>query len=70
MTYLLTPKVNLTSNLDLDLKVKHLTRQVTTNVQAIEYCDKAVSAFPTLVYVVSSCLFLVMLTIALHRVTW
>ena len=28
------PKVNLTFDLDLDLKVKHLTRQVTTNVQA------------------------------------
>ena len=30
----MTPKVNLTFDLDLDLKVKHLTWQVTTNVQA------------------------------------
>ena len=33
-TYFMTPKVNLTFDLDLDLKVKHLTWQVTTNVQA------------------------------------
>ena len=32
LTYIITPKVNLT--FDLDLKVKHLTWQVTTNVQA------------------------------------
>ena len=32
VTYFMTPKVNLT--FDLDLKVKHLTWQVTTNVQA------------------------------------
>ena len=32
LTYFMTPKVNLT--FDLDLKVKHLTWQVTTNVQA------------------------------------
>ena len=32
LTYFMTPKVNLT--LGLDLKVKHLTWQVTTNVQA------------------------------------
>ena len=30
LTYFMTPKVNLT--IDLDLKVKHLTWQVTTNV--------------------------------------
>ena len=34
LTYFMTPKVNLTFDLDLDLKVKHLTLQVTTNVQA------------------------------------
>ena len=34
VTYFMTSKVNLTFDLDLDLKVKHLTRQVTTNVQA------------------------------------
>ena len=34
VTYFLTPKVNLTFDLDLDLKVKHLTWKVTTNVQA------------------------------------
>ena len=32
--YFMTPKVNLIFDLDLDLKVKHLTSQVTTNVQA------------------------------------
>ena len=32
LTYFMTPKVNLT--FDLDLKVKHLTWLVTTNVQA------------------------------------
>ena len=32
VTYLMTSKVNLTS--DLDLKVKHLTWQVTSNLQA------------------------------------
>ena len=32
LTYIMTPKVNLT--FDLDLKVKHLTWQVNTNVQA------------------------------------
>ena len=32
VTYFMTQKVNLT--FDLDLKVKHLTWQVTTNVQA------------------------------------
>ena len=32
LTYFMTPNVNLT--FDLDLKVKHLTWQVTTNVQA------------------------------------
>ena len=34
MTYFMTPKVNLTFDLDPDLKVKHLTWQVTTNDQA------------------------------------
>ena len=34
LTFFITPKVNLTFDLDLDLKVKHLTWQVTTNVQA------------------------------------
>ena len=34
VTYFMTPKVNLSSDFDLDQKVKHLTRQVTTNVQA------------------------------------
>ena len=34
LTYFMTPKVNLTFVLDFDLKVKHLTWQVTTNVQA------------------------------------
>ena len=34
LTYFMTPNVNLTFDLDLDLKVKHLTWQVTTNVQA------------------------------------
>ena len=34
MTYFMTPKVNLTFDLDLDLKVNHLTWQMTTNVQA------------------------------------
>ena len=34
LTYFMTPKVNLTFDLDLDLKVKYLTLQVTTNVQA------------------------------------
>ena len=34
LTYFMTPKVNLTFDIDLDLKVKHLTWQVTTNVQA------------------------------------
>ena len=34
LTYFMTPKVNFTFDLDLDLKVKHLTWQVTTNVQA------------------------------------
>ena len=34
LTYFMTPKVNLTFDLDLDLKVKHLTWPVTTNVQA------------------------------------
>ena len=33
MTYFMTPKVNLTFDLDLDPKVKHLTWQVTTYVQ-------------------------------------
>ena len=33
LTYFMTPKVNLTFDLDFDLKVKHLTWQVTTNVQ-------------------------------------
>ena len=33
-TYFMTPKVNLTFDLDLYLKGKHLTWQVTTNVQA------------------------------------
>ena len=33
MTYFMTPKVNLTFDLDIDLRVKHLTRQVTTDVQ-------------------------------------
>ena len=33
MTYLMTQKVNLTFDLDLDPKVKHLTWQVTTDVQ-------------------------------------
>ena len=33
MTYFMTPKVNLTFDLDLDPKVKHLTWQVTTDVQ-------------------------------------
>ena len=32
LTYFMTPKVNLT--FDLGLKVKHVTWQVTTNVQA------------------------------------
>ena len=30
LTYFMTPKVNLTFDLDLDLKVKHLTWPVTT----------------------------------------
>ena len=34
VTYFVTQKVNLTFDLDLDLKVKHLTIQVTTHVQA------------------------------------
>ena len=34
LTYFMTLKVNLTFDLDLDLKVKHLTCQVTTNIQA------------------------------------
>ena len=34
LTYFMTPKVNLTFDLDLDLKVKHLTWQVTTHVHA------------------------------------
>ena len=29
--YFMTPKVNLTIDIDLDLMVKHLTWQVTTN---------------------------------------
>ena len=33
MTYFMTPKVNLTFDLDLDPRVKHLTWQVTTDVQ-------------------------------------
>ena len=40
-----TPKVNLT--FDLDLRVKHLNCQLTTLVQAILYCEKAVAAFNT-----------------------
>ena len=32
-TYFMTQKVNLTLDLDLDLRVKHLARQVTTDVQ-------------------------------------
>ena len=34
VTYFVTQKVNLTFDLDLELMVKHLTRQVTTHVQA------------------------------------
>ena len=34
LTYFMTPMLNLTFDLDLDLKVKHLTWYVTTNVQA------------------------------------
>ena len=34
LTYFMTPKDSLTFDLDLDLKVKQLTLQVTTNVQA------------------------------------
>ena len=33
MTYFKTPKVNLTFDIDLDPRVKHLTLQVTTDVQ-------------------------------------
>ena len=33
LTYLMTPKVNMTFDLDLDLKVKHLSWQVTTHVK-------------------------------------
>ena len=47
LTYFMTPKVNLTFDIDLDLKVKYLTWQVTTNVQAALQCDKAVTAFHT-----------------------
>ena len=34
VTCFMTPKVNLTFDLDLDIKVKHLAWQVTTDVQA------------------------------------
>ena len=34
VTYFVTQKVNLTFDRDLDLKFKHLTKQVTTYVQA------------------------------------
>ena len=34
LTYFMTPKVNLTFDLDLGLKVKDLTWQVTTSVHA------------------------------------
>ena len=47
LTYFMTPKINLTFDLDLDLKVKHLTWPVTTNVQAALLCDKAVTVFHT-----------------------
>ena len=65
MAYFMTPKVTLTFDIDLDLKVKHLTWQVITNVQAALLCDKAVNAFYT--YRVCSFIMfiLVMLTIAI-----
>ena len=47
LTYFITPKVNFTFDLDLDLKVKHLTWQVTTNVQAALYSDTTVTVFHT-----------------------
>ena len=65
MTYFMTPKVNLT--FDLDLKVKHLTWPVTTNNQHYNVIRQLLCSILT-EYVVSSCSFLVMLTKALHRV--
>ena len=34
VTYFMTAKVNMTLDLDLDLRVKHLTRELTTDVPA------------------------------------
>ena len=34
LTYFMTPKVNFTFDIDLDLRVKHLTWQMTTDVKA------------------------------------
>ena len=68
LTYFMTPKVNLTFDLDLDLKVKHLTWQVTTNVQQHFNVIRQLLRSILTEYVVSSCSFLVMLTKALHCV--
>ena len=63
LTYFMTTKVNLT--FDLDLKVKHLTLQVTTNVQQHFKVIRQLLCSILTEYVVSSCSFLVKLTKAL-----
>ena len=68
VTYFITPKVNLTFDLGLDLRVKHLSLQVTRmsgqHYNAIKQSRRSI--LPE--HVATLCSFLFMLTIALHRV--